>query len=89
VGAVLGSAALIAIAGIAMTGSMLSRVHAIECERGGTLTVVSRARRTSIPPASRVTITIRAGVLLIVAMVEGSLRKRSTPASTRRPRVVL
>jgi hypothetical protein len=39
--AVSGAAALMTIAVLAMTGSALSRVHEIEDERGGTLTVVS------------------------------------------------
>ena len=39
--AVLGTAALMTIAVLAMTGSVLSRVDEIAGERGGTLTVVS------------------------------------------------
>jgi hypothetical protein len=39
--AVSGAAALMTIAVLAMTGSVLSRVHEIEGERSGTLTVVS------------------------------------------------
>ena len=39
--AVSGTTALLTLAVLAMTGSVLSRVHEIEGERGGTLTVVS------------------------------------------------
>jgi peptide/nickel transport system substrate-binding protein len=50
-GAVLGTAALVTIAVLAMTGSVLSRVHEIEGERGGTLTVVSLEGSPDLDPA--------------------------------------
>jgi peptide/nickel transport system substrate-binding protein len=49
--AVLGTAALVALAVLAMTGSVLSRVHEIEGERGGTLTVVSLEGSPDLDPA--------------------------------------
>src|SRR3954447_7003875 len=49
--AALGTAALLAIAVLAMTGSVLSRVHEIEGERGGTLTVVSLEGSPDLDPA--------------------------------------
>jgi peptide/nickel transport system substrate-binding protein len=49
--AVLGTAALIAIAVLAETGTVLSRVHEIEGERGGTLTVVSLEGSPDLDPA--------------------------------------
>ncbi|MFL5890488.1 MAG: ABC transporter substrate-binding protein [Solirubrobacteraceae bacterium] len=49
--AVLGTAALLTIAVLAMTGSVLSRVHEIEGERGGTLTVVSLEGSPDLDPA--------------------------------------
>jgi len=49
--AVLGTAALVAIAVLAMTGSVLSRVHEIEGKRGGTLTVVSFEGSPDLDPA--------------------------------------
>ena len=49
--AVLGTAALMAIAVLAVTGSVLSRVHEIEGERGGTLTVVSFEGSPDLDPA--------------------------------------
>jgi peptide/nickel transport system substrate-binding protein len=49
--AVLGTAALLTIAVLAMTGSVLSRVHKIEGERGGTLTVVSLEGSPDLDPA--------------------------------------
>jgi len=49
--AVLGTAALMTIAGLAETGSVLSRVREIEGERGGTLTVVSLEGSPDLDPA--------------------------------------
>ena len=49
--AVLGTAALVTIAVLAMTGSVLSRVHEIEGKRGGTLTVVSLEGSPDLDPA--------------------------------------
>jgi peptide/nickel transport system substrate-binding protein len=49
--AVLGTAALVALAVLAMTGSVLSRVHEIEGQRGGTLTVVSLEGSPDLDPA--------------------------------------
>jgi peptide/nickel transport system substrate-binding protein len=49
--AVLGTAGLVAIAVLAMTGSVLSRVHEIEGKRGGTLTVVSLEGSPDLDPA--------------------------------------
>src|SRR3954467_5814981 len=49
--AVLGTAALVALAVLAMTGSVLSRVHEIDGERGGTLTVVSLEGSPDLDPA--------------------------------------
>src|SRR3954467_14506767 len=49
--AVLGTAALVALAVLAMTGSVLSRVHEIEGERGGTLAVVSLEGSPDLDPA--------------------------------------
>ena len=49
--AVLVTAALLALAVLAMTGSVLSRVHEIEGERGGTLTVVSLEGSPDLDPA--------------------------------------
>ena len=49
--AVLGTATLMTIAVLAMTGSVLSRVHEIEGERGGTLTVVSLEGSPDLDPA--------------------------------------
>ena len=49
--AVLGTAALMTIAVLAMTGSVLSRVDEIEGERGGTLTVVSLEGSPDLDPA--------------------------------------
>jgi peptide/nickel transport system substrate-binding protein len=51
VAAVLGTAVLIAIAALAITGSVLSRVHEISGERGGTLTVVSLDGAPDLDPA--------------------------------------
>jgi hypothetical protein len=48
--AVSGAAALMTIAVLAMTGSVLSRVHEIEDERGGTLTVVSLEGSPDLDP---------------------------------------
>ncbi len=50
-GALAGTAALITLAVLAMTGSVLSRVHEIEGERGGTLTVVSLEGSPDLDPA--------------------------------------
>jgi peptide/nickel transport system substrate-binding protein len=50
-GAVAGTAALITLAVLAMTGTVLSRVHEIEGERGGTLTVVSLEGSPDLDPA--------------------------------------
>ena len=50
-GAVAGTAALITLAVLAMTGSVPSRVHEIEGERGGTLTVVSLEGSPDLDPA--------------------------------------
>ena len=50
-GAVAGTAALMTLAVLAMTGSVLSRVHEIEGERGGTLTVVSLEGSPDLDPA--------------------------------------
>jgi len=47
----LGTAALITIAALAMTGSVLSRVNEIEGERGGALTVVSLEGSPDLDPA--------------------------------------
>ena len=47
----LGTAALMTIAVLAMTGSVLSRVNEIEGERGGTLTVVSLEGSPDLDPA--------------------------------------
>jgi hypothetical protein len=49
--AVLGTTALLTLAVLAMTGSVLSRVHEIEGERGGTLTVVSLEGSPDLDPA--------------------------------------
>jgi peptide/nickel transport system substrate-binding protein len=49
--AVLGTAALMAIAALAVVGTVLSRVHEIEGERGGTLTVVSLEGSPDLDPA--------------------------------------
>src|SRR5436190_21384023 len=49
--AVLGTAALMTIAVLAMTGSVLSRVDEIAGERGGTLTVVSLEGSPDLDPA--------------------------------------
>src|SRR3954471_698529 len=49
--AALGTAALVALAVLAMTGSVLSRVHEIEGQRGGTLTVVSLEGSPDLDPA--------------------------------------
>jgi len=51
VAAVLGTVALVTIAVLAMTGSVLSRVHEIEGKRGGTLTVVSLEGSPDLDPA--------------------------------------
>ena len=48
---VLGTAGLLTIAVLAMTGSVLSRVDEIEGERGGTLTVVSLEASPDLDPA--------------------------------------
>ena len=50
-GAVAGTAALITLAVLAMTGTVLSRVHEIEGQRGGTLTVVSLEGSPDLDPA--------------------------------------
>ena len=50
-GAVLGTAALVTVAVLAITGSVLSRVHEIEGKRGGTLTVVSLEGSPDLDPA--------------------------------------
>jgi len=49
--AVLGTAALMTIAALAVTGSVLSRLHEIKGERGGTLTVVSLEGSPDLDPA--------------------------------------
>src|SRR5947207_2886555 len=49
--ALLGTAALMTIAVLADTGSVLSRVHEIEGERGGMLTVVSLEGSPDLDPA--------------------------------------
>jgi peptide/nickel transport system substrate-binding protein len=49
--AVSGTAALVTLAVLAITGSVLSRVHEIEGERGGTLTVVSVEGSPDLDPA--------------------------------------
>src|SRR3954465_4416010 len=49
--AVSGTAALVTLAVLAMTGSVLSRVHEIEGQRGGTLTVVSLEGSPDLDPA--------------------------------------
>ena len=46
-----GTAALIAIGVLAMTGSVLSRAHKSEGARGGTLTVVSLKGSPDVDPA--------------------------------------
>jgi peptide/nickel transport system substrate-binding protein len=48
---VLGTVALITLSVLAMTGTVLSRVHEIEGERGGTLTVVSPEGSPDLDPA--------------------------------------
>ena len=50
-GAVLGTATLVTIAVLAITGSVLSRVHEIDGKRGGTLTVVSLEGSPDLDPA--------------------------------------
>ena len=49
--AVSGTAALMTLAGLALTGSVLSRVHEIEGERGGTLAVISLEGSPDLDPA--------------------------------------
>jgi peptide/nickel transport system substrate-binding protein len=49
--AVLGTAALVTLAVLAITGSVLSRVHEIEGAHGGTLTVVSLEGAPDLDPA--------------------------------------